>query len=179
MIEDSILHPALPLLVWLSSCPEYSPTEQHINMCLQIVYELATCPFKDIDIESSLALSSQEEVIPSFDEIDEELPSEEASLIKSILNRASFGGMVGDVAMLKRFAYIWYKRFRFNKPPVPSLQNNSTSSTVTFPRTPWLSYLFELYKSVFKPVVYQNVGPIILKDCLTAAIDFHCSSIVI
>ena len=43
MIEDAILHPALPLVFWLTvaSAGNFAPTELHVNLLLQIVYELA------------------------------------------------------------------------------------------------------------------------------------------
>ena len=44
VLEDGILHPALPFLFWLTaaaSAQQFVPTELHINICLQIVYEIA------------------------------------------------------------------------------------------------------------------------------------------
>ena len=43
--------------------------------------------------------------------VDELLPATEAALVKCLLLRASYGGMAGDVAMLRSFASLWAARF--------------------------------------------------------------------
>ena len=48
-VEDSLLHPALPLMVWLMAAHTkgYAMTHSQAGRCLAIVYHLAHSPVKD------------------------------------------------------------------------------------------------------------------------------------
>ena len=48
-VEDSILHPALPLLVWLMAAHAkgYAMTHSQASRCLAVVYHMAHSPVKD------------------------------------------------------------------------------------------------------------------------------------
>jgi len=102
---------------------------------------------------------------------------DEACLIKCILARAAFGGMTGDIAMLKGFASIWYNRFTTqNKNPPPILPGKAEK----FIETPnkWISFLRELYGKVHVTFSYKTVGPLVPEDVPLGAIDFHCSALL-
>ena len=105
------------------------------------------------------------------------LPPEESCLIKSILGRASYGGMAGDIKMMKYFAATWYKRFmQKSTDSIPDALKpfiNESSS-----RSLWLSCLIGLYDSVHKNFSYKEVGHIVPDDCLLSGVDFHCSPVV-
>jgi len=161
MIEDCILHPLLPLVLWLTAASSYGfvPYKQHIHACLSIVYQLAACSKRD-------PLSSSDEEfddLPSIELINS-LPPLEASLLKSIFARACFGGMQGDVRMLKKYVSLWYARFS-GEIPVPT---NST----------WRDLLVSIYSEIETPVSLENVGCILPDDCVLSGVDFHCSNII-
>lgn len=48
-VEDSILHPALPLLVWLMAAHAkgYAMTHSQASRCLAVVYHMSHSPVKD------------------------------------------------------------------------------------------------------------------------------------
>jgi len=163
MVEDAILHPMLPVVIWLTiaSSYEFIPHKKHIDVCLQIVYQLAS-----VDCRDPFIYDSTDDVIPSVNEMNQ-LPSLEASLLKSLLARACFGGMQGDIFMLRKFVQIWYKRFKGEDPLPP---NSGASS--------WIEYLQNLYGKIQAPVSLENVNAMTGDDCVLSAVDFHCSPLV-
>jgi hypothetical protein len=59
--------------------------------------------------------------VPStFSELDAALPAAEAALVKALLTRASYGGMQGDVQMLRGYAGYWMARFSGQAEPPPA-----------------------------------------------------------
>ena len=52
--------------------------------------------------------------------VDTALPSEAAAAVKALRLRASYGGMQGDQAMLRRYADLWHARWRPAIIPLPS-----------------------------------------------------------
>ena len=59
--------------------------------------------------------------VPStFSELDAALPAAEAALVKALLTRASYGGMQGDVQMLRGYAGYWTARFSGQAEPPPA-----------------------------------------------------------
>eukprot|EP01094_Clydonella_sp_ATCC50884_P020851 TRINITY_DN4425_c0_g1_i3.p1 TRINITY_DN4425_c0_g1~~TRINITY_DN4425_c0_g1_i3.p1 ORF type:complete len:1491 (+),score=173.74 TRINITY_DN4425_c0_g1_i3:926-5398(+) len=179
--EDVVLHPAFPLVVWLTaaaSAPsgKFVLTTPVVNTLLRIVFELASVNVRDpvppdlpprsVPCLGSLSLSN----------------ADENALIKSLIARAAFGGMKCDVQLLHTMANVWCDRFegRGRDPPVithgivPYLQNDGDVRS----RSPWLSYLHDLYSPCARDsgnIVHENVGPLQPGDIPLAAIDFHCS----
>jgi hypothetical protein len=49
MLEDAILHPALPCVMWLAmtASHQYLPSSFHINTLLSIVWEIASIDISD------------------------------------------------------------------------------------------------------------------------------------
>jgi hypothetical protein len=115
--------------------------------------------------------------LPSLNQIND-LPTEEMCLIKSLLGRASYGGMAGDMKMLKYFVHIWYKRFQEKSPEALPDALKPFLSTQTEKKSLWLTCLNGLYASVHQSFTYKDVGHIVPDDCLLSGIDFHCSPIV-
>ena len=49
ILEDAVLHPAFPFVVWLmmTSTHGYTLTGESINILLKITWEIASIPYKD------------------------------------------------------------------------------------------------------------------------------------
>lgn len=96
----------------------------------------------------------------------------EQNLIFSILTRATFGGMKGDVVMLRKYAQVWFERFSgISKPP----DHNEN-------KFGWISYLeencYNFNKTTTTRYSYKAISPLSFDDIPLSAIDFHCSNIV-
>lgn len=108
-LEDTVLHPALPLLTWLTAAQakDYTLGASHFNACLHIVHQLASVTVRDF---LPAAPWSEGRTVGNFAAVDGVLRAAEAALVKCLLLRASFGGMTGDMAMLRGFAGLWTSR---------------------------------------------------------------------
>jgi hypothetical protein len=89
IMEDALLHPDLPFVVWLmmAVCGQqnYRLSPEHLNRCLRIVHDIAFVKVRD-------PLPAILPRLPTLDELDT-LREDEAALIKALLCRAAYGGM--------------------------------------------------------------------------------------
>jgi len=97
----------------------------------------------------------------------------EQNLIFSILTRATFGGMKGDVIMLKNYAQIWFERFSGISKP-----NGIENDDDKFDWTSYLEGTCYNFANKNNRISYKVIAPISIEDIPLSAIDFHCSSIV-
>lgn len=153
-----MVHPAFPFVVWLTaaSCsPTFVLFEEHVNALLVIVHQLALVGVKD-----PLPAGGQDYrgVLPTLAEIDA-LPHEsERVLLRSMLCRASFGGMACDVEMLLCYCSLWYARFSGSglAPPAVDRVAEAPRSSAEVPaffasqdcqgsKSKWMNYLYNLY----------------------------------
>lgn len=143
VLEDSTLHPDFGLLVWLmiADSKGYLPSKELIVRVLQIVFEMASCPWQDViaehsnddssgsptkdstcSIESgsgnkdntptSFSLSSSSSTLFPRQQHKEQTSTKVCeTMIRAMLLRAQYGGMKCDVDMLHSFAKIWLQRF--------------------------------------------------------------------
>ncbi|GBG33285.1 Hypothetical Protein FCC1311_095092 [Hondaea fermentalgiana] len=131
IVEDSILHSGFSDLVWLMLAQNAGVAleSKHYLRCLEIVREVSSSPIKDpVDwgedgenddadefTQGSAAIGSRGP--PSVETLlgraDALTDAQEATVIRSILCRASFGGMKGDMLMLRRVAARWVTRFKY------------------------------------------------------------------
>ena len=117
IIEDSTLHPALPLLVWLmmATSKGFRPTQAHLDACVAIVGEVASCGAWDVGRSAADAAAGVAPPPPppplTSAACDALSSSAHAALVRAILARARFGGMTGDIAMLHAYARLWRARF--------------------------------------------------------------------
>jgi hypothetical protein len=183
MVEDAILHPGLPWLLWLmmAETKNFIPSLAHLNTCLQIVDQVSRVKFHD-------EMPGEDDNIGDlYDKCNDSLHPIEASLVKSLITRAIFGGMTGDIKMLRGFAILWYNRFHpvhstSMKPP-PSCQD-----VVQFPSyldqsmlqdgklSPWMNFLLQAYHDPSaQPIYYNAVGQVTRDDIVLSALDQHCS----
>ena len=93
-LEDAILHPALPIVVWLTAAVSnvQSPfrlTARHVDLLLTVVYELAAVKVRDPLPTDHVPIVAP----PSFADVASALRGAGArTLVRSLLARASYGG---------------------------------------------------------------------------------------
>ena len=170
ILEDSTLHPDFSLLVWLmiADSKGYMPSRELIVRVMQIVFEMAACPLKDLPEHSedderssstkstnnksrdnidnqpttSFSLcSSSSDLFPTQQHKDNSRGKECEATIRSMLLRAQYGGMKCDVDMLHDFAKLWLQRFNDKSHPVPNsiLGTNATKdSTLNTSDLKWM-----------------------------------------
>lgn len=162
-IEDVCVHPAYPVLAWLTMAlaKGFIPSQGHLLLVLSVIRELCQCPWKD-DFDAEAEDTSQGSILHEFrgskaeeavnclqlqrrlerselacapvgtdtpiptagvvcattasvlvnPEVIDSLGSPHAQgLVRSILLRAAYGGMAGDVTMLRRAGAVWLARF--------------------------------------------------------------------
>ncbi|KAG7357530.1 hypothetical protein IV203_002218 [Nitzschia inconspicua] len=140
VLEDTTLHPDMPLLVWLmmASSKGYIIPPLLTKRLFGIVYEIASCPWRD-PLNSPKMSSTSTKTTTTVNEDDDSKPSQSQqqtlsitsfhsssssqegkpsvrlgdsdTLLWAILMRSNYGGMPGDMKMLRRYATLWNDRF--------------------------------------------------------------------
>ncbi|EFJ50508.1 hypothetical protein VOLCADRAFT_116903 [Volvox carteri f. nagariensis] len=143
---DAILHPGLPLVVWLMAAQAkgFVLGRAHGDALLPLVYQLAMVQVRDglpddpWDSGDPAAMGSSAGTAlqgpATLQQVDEmALPALESCLVKCLLFRASYGGMGGDVRMMRAFAGYWAARFKSSaaQPPPPPGQPEGPPSRST------------------------------------------------
>lgn len=199
-MEDSMLHPDLDLLVWLmvAHSKEYVAPSAIMTRLFQIVFEVASCQWKDDD-----QLRAPEEVpTTSFGSANNlslntlhhmtltEPPSTADNvrlshrLVWSLLVRADYGGMRCDLEMLHRFARLWQARFRCLGVPAELASrwglSKENASTISWRDVPSLLHDRSRVQSTDRvaPLVAQGIPCLVFEDISIEGVDFHCSPIV-
>ena len=113
VLEDSILHPDFPLLVWLmvAESKGFKPTQPLMIKLMRMVFEIASCPIRDPlppDDESTEAFVGGDETDA---DLTEALGQDCEMMLRAMLLRVSYGGMKCDTEMLIRYEHLWRKRF--------------------------------------------------------------------
>jgi hypothetical protein len=173
-IEDGTLHPDLPFLAWLMialSKNFVASTKIKEEVC-RIASELAAQEFRDDGttlVEKEVKEVKKDEsddgvdVLPSLSSIQEKFGSnsEETLLIASLIVRAQFGGMEGDVKMLKNFIRVWVRRFE------------SIDSLL------WMDKIKSNSPRLDSTLLKEmSAHPFVKFDIPLEAIDFHVSDII-
>ena len=173
MLEDSFLHPLLPAVIWLmlassSSASQdtspFVPSKDHIDLCLQVVWDIAQCKYRDAPFVFIPAYKA-----PTRESVAQ-LPPFQQALVKSLMVRAAYGGMKCDVAMLCSHAGAWTQRF---------LSDSEG----------WCSLLDTVYPSSERgnsagnagmkvTISHRDIGQIRPEDIILAGVDFHCTPIL-
>ena len=98
-IEDTFLHPDMPLLVWCMGVSDYAYSMEILESILQIVSDLACGEYLD--------------TVSECESVDVyRLWKEPEVLVRSILVRGFYRGMAGDVKMLQDYAQVWHERLK-------------------------------------------------------------------
>ncbi|MEW5312441.1 MAG: hypothetical protein WDW38_004075 [Sanguina aurantia] len=148
-LEDGWLHPSLPLIVWfmVAQSKGYTLGPLHTSAVLSFVHDLSLGGLRDYLPDAPMGPRvSLPTPLWHFEEADALLlPSggvEESVLVKALILRAGYGGVAGDVEMLRGYARMWAARFEgrggesqpSTHPGHPTLAPCSRPSAVT-PRT--------------------------------------------
>lgn len=195
-LEDAVLPPAYPALVWLMAATSkgYTLSRDHVNLVLTIVQQIAAVPVRDSSRPAAGPDDSQADADAAADDgptsdqrlaaIDAEMPPGAAAHVKAMLLRASYGGMQGDQAMLRRYADLWQDRFAGRSGPPPPLPappgQFTTAAAASAAAAPasWLQYVHEVNELNSGGLVNVGLlGPMRKADIPLSAIDFHCSTI--
>jgi hypothetical protein len=154
MLEDSSLHPDMPLLVWLmiASSKDYNIPLILMKRVFGIVYEMSSCPWRDPLTARPVATAVRRVLLSDerhfllaplsitsfqshFKKHLETNPciqlTNNDTMIWSILMRSNYGGMQGDVRMLHWYAALWMERFTQRSIPVPILAQLISSRSGT------------------------------------------------
>ena len=133
------MHPAFPVLVWcmIASSKGYLLPDFLLSVCVHIIAEISDSKHMDslsphVDCRYSEDLSDGTPVHPTsmaaqtspFEDIKrpsqyrssrydirQQPVSSARTLVLSIMLRTAFGGMAGDMKMLREYAVQWYRRF--------------------------------------------------------------------
>lgn len=180
VVEDAILHPKLPVLMWLiAACSKgHKPTANEVELCLRMVYEVAAVKLKD-----SFPEKSSQPI--TFKDNLERLSPLERVLVRSLQLRASFGGMKGDVEMLQELAACWNSRFSADV-SVQARETRALASLLSWElgdrNLGWVELVHELYARVALPANGPKLLDSVLylkdEDVILSAIDFHCSPLL-
>ena len=113
MLEDAALHPDLPLLVWLmvADTKNFSVNSIILERVMSIVYELASCGWRDDDDYDPSGKNAYESCTLNNDAWLRGLRIQNRTIIKAMLLRARYGGMMCDVVMMQNYAKLWTYRF--------------------------------------------------------------------
>jgi hypothetical protein len=180
ILEDSTLHPDLPLLCWLMAAESkgYRVPLELISKVLQIIYEVSSCPWTDyLDNDSSKDDDKDESVD------DDPLPKEsvEDLILRSIDMRASYGGMKGDVEMLKGYQKTWGKRFRDSTALSPEVSKRlGASEHQSWNHVPDLICMKSRHSGIqnVTSLMKNRLARLEQKDLCVEGVDFHCSDVL-
>lgn len=152
VMEDAILHPDYPMLVWImiSHLQSWNLTEFQVEFLLKMVYEVASCNYRD------KYYHYKEEVDIDVEEMDE--------YIMSFYLRIKKEGMKGDMEMLKSQMIIWKDRFTKDRTNWMEFIKSAYKIDVDF------NLIKELMNK--RPFLQE-------KHYILEGIDFHCYPILI
>ena len=191
VLEDSTLHPDFPLLVWLmvASSKGFVPPLSIITRVLQIVFEVASCPWKDYLTKEK---SPNNMILPHLTFFscggDTKLDDECCLMLRCFLLRKRFGGMACDLKMLDDFLQQWGLRYECET--VPQEVENRLLSRLSKGHTKllWKNVPAIIHfkirneqSSCLVPKMISGKAQFIslsTKDIAAAGIDFHCSNIL-
>ena len=114
VLEDSILHPDFPLLVWLmvAESKGFKPPQPLMIKLMRIVFEIASCPIKDpLPPDDESNKDGEVEGGETDADLTEALGQDCEMMLRAMLLRVSYGGMKCDTEMLIRYEHLWRKRF--------------------------------------------------------------------
>jgi hypothetical protein len=138
----------------------------------------------DVSYGAAARVASDEVLLLNY--VETHLSPRESTLVQSLIIRAHFGGMTGDVAMLHGFSRVWLDRFQqkasstaFNPPcDFDTLRNPEIIDDV---KTPWLCYLELIFDEARESdeARLSDWGGVMRRDDIPiAAVDFHVSNCV-
>lgn len=154
IVEDSIIHPDMLFCMWLymAITKGYTIQSHQVYKLLKIVYDITLCNCKDVIINNfEFILYKQSCKKKIINDEENEIIDKLDKCCLSMLLRTLYGGMDGDMNMLKSSVKIWKNRILKNK-----------KIWIDF-----LSYIWDFKKFNIEYYFFCN------KDILIEAIDFH------
>ncbi|MCF7808025.1 MAG: hypothetical protein K9N38_05840 [Candidatus Marinimicrobia bacterium] len=152
MVEDTILHPKLPLVIELmvNESEGKEINSRDADEFLSIVRDLCGTKEKDLPDDSLIAI--RPEIKPQ-----DHMGEFATTLTQALRTRKRFGGMKFDMGMLSRFADHWEVRF-------------------THDELEWYEFLASHYPERDR-IDYTTISPLQESDILVESVDHHCSPI--
>jgi hypothetical protein len=205
MVEDVLLHPALPLCVWAMAAHSkgFTLPRSAVSALLRVVWQLAACRVRDDPAAWAaaprLALDGlfaeggggSGEGTTSAPSLASQLPPESRLLVRALALRAAYGGMACDVALLRDAAGVWAARLAGAAGFPPALEGGGGDGggpppiPTDDPGAAWLAYAKAA--TVFgtpppPPGLCDAAGvaagpPPAVGDVPLSAIDFHVCGI--
>ena len=185
MLEDSTLHPCLPFLTWLmvAHSKDFDLPSNLMTKLLCIVYEICSCPWQD---HLGDYLSSNDEIsIFSFHKPGaNNMLDENHVAIWSMLLRAQYGGMGGDIRMLREYAVAWNERFSGGDIP-DFITSKLCTGLSGLDKAQWDSIPVILHQSARRqsicrvgPICHEGILSLTITDITVEGVDFHCSGVL-
>ena len=190
VLEDSTLHPDLGMLVWLmmAQSKEYEPSAAAMEGVFRVVFEMASCQWQDC-----LAQSGNGESVDYTTVMDEIKQVQEAASLDqsrrptltvltcvwSMLARASYGGMQGDVQMLYAFAALWRNRVQSKEfASLAPVQDMCTWSEVPVSIHRRAREQSTQAPGLFTNLLHTGIDYLQFQDITVEGVDFHCSAVI-
>jgi hypothetical protein len=200
ILEDSTLHPDIGLVVWLmmAHSKDFEPSPVLMERVFRVVFEIASCQWQDSLDWEYLTKEEYEESSVQYAKIINEIettrqmdPKQHGhrllvlTCVWSMLARASYGGMHGDVKMLHGFATLWYNRC--------TQAESLTSSQVASPslvenKCSWCQVPVSIHQKSreqslctqgpFMNLFHCGIDYLLFKDITVEGVDFHCSAVL-
>ena len=194
ILEDSILHPSFHVLIWfmVADSKGFVIDATHIRFFCRWCGRFPAAN-AEIHCQTRSVRQSGKSAVNTFGTMHcESLKSDyHKTIVRAILCRARFGGMGGDVLMLRQYAYIWYLRFSHDQTRNGGTENESNavpSSARSFvPQQNWyrgqemkweelLRHLHPTETSTSFLNTNKDLWKLRLRkaDIPPAGVDFHC-----
>jgi hypothetical protein len=180
ILEDSTLHDGLDFLVWvmMAQSKGFKPPETVMTRIFKIVFEVASCPRHDLlDDDTGETPMTLTKLYNASESVETDRSQ---ALLWAMLIRAEYGGMKGDVQMLRRYATLWTTRFSQSTLPDEVLGLMSASNPRQWADVPSAlhtpskqssdRHVCELLRTPIDRLRIENLCP--------EGIDFHCSSVL-
>ena len=216
ILEDSMLHADLPFVVWLmiAHSKGYLVSKDQLERLLRVVYQVASCHWSDhcpqaVNPEETdhggaegIPRGCRLSRVPNLQSVlSDGFPSSDQVLLWSILARAEYGGMRGDIQMLHRYALTWASRFsgslpvavaqKLNKSEIDGKRNSmdqvdndkatGRSGPMSWSSIPQLCHEEHQVGSDLDNVssmCERGIDRLSLQDVTLEGVDFHCSNIL-
>eukprot|EP00474_Spongospora_subterranea_P004881 CRZ05339.1 hypothetical protein [Spongospora subterranea] len=170
MVEDAVVHPALPWLVSLTIATSkgYRPPNSCVSLCLQLVYEIAAVKVRDVAVfgDGTVCVDLRTDLSSLG------LTTTQCAIVQALLLRAQLGGMNCDVKMLRQSAQIWTQRFTTSRFSIDVTQDER------------FAFCEVIADANYRPYSMADVAVDVIlveglddEDLILSSVDHHCSDV--
>lgn len=200
ILEDSTLHPGFHFLIWImmAHSKDFVPPPRLLVRVFQMIFEVASCQWSDPlwrkkgndDSEKQQQQFTATTTLTALYESSRSNPSAAPvsssmdSILWSILVRAEYGGMRGDVFMLHRYAQLWKERVVSETTPAEVtsrvIHNSSSESSLWWHDVPHRIHQRAHEQSIERvtTLCLNGIDRLTLDDICVEGVDFHCSQVL-